>query len=58
MDVSEPEDYRDELSMTEDSTLALTNMDVEYDIQAVVNQWGGAGMIRLRRTWRQDGSFP
>ena len=45
--MSEPEDYRDELSLTEDPTLALTNMDVEYDIQAVVNHWGGAGMMQI-----------
>jgi len=47
MDVSEPEDYRDELSLEEDPTLASTNMDVEYDIQAVVNHWGGAGMMQI-----------
>ena len=47
MDVSEPEDYRDELSLEEDPTLASTNMDVSYDIQAVVNHWGGAGMMQI-----------
>ena len=47
MDVSEPEDYRDELSLEEDPTLASTNLDVEYEIQAVVNHWGGAGMMQI-----------
>ncbi len=47
MDVSEPEDYRDELTLEQDPTLASTNMDVEYDIQAVVNHWGGAGMMQI-----------
>ena len=47
MDVSEPEDYRDELSLSEDPTLDSTNMDVEYDIQAVVNHWCGAGMMQI-----------
>jgi acetyl esterase/lipase len=47
MDVSEPEDYRDELSLEEDPTLASTNMDVAYDVQAIVNHWGGAGMMQI-----------
>jgi len=47
MDVSEPEDYRDELTEAEDPTLASTNMDVEFDIQSVVNHWGGAGMMQI-----------
>ena len=47
MDVSEPEDYRDELTLEDDPTLASTNMDVAYDIQAVVNHWGGAGMMQI-----------
>jgi len=47
MDVSEPEDYRDEISLEEDPTLVSTNLDVEYEIQAVVNHWGGAGMIQF-----------
>ena len=47
MDVSEPEDYRDELTLEEDPTLASTNLDIEYDIQAVVNHWGGAGMMQI-----------
>ena len=47
MDVSEPEDYRDELSLEEDPTLETTNLDVTYDIQAVVNHWGGAGMMQI-----------
>lgn len=46
MDVSEPEDYRDEL-LEDDPTLASTNLDVEYEIQAVVNHWGGAGMMQI-----------
>ena len=47
MDVSEAEDYRDELTLEEDPTLESTNMDVDYDIQAVVNHWGGAGMMQI-----------
>lgn len=47
MDVSEPEDYRDELSLEEDPTLASTNINVAYEIQAVVNHWGGAGMMQI-----------
>ena len=46
MDVSEPEDYRDEISLEDDPTLAMTT-DVEYEIQAVVNHWGGAGMMQI-----------
>ena len=47
MDVSDPEDYRDELTLEEDPTLASTNMDTQYEIQAVVNHWGGAGMMQI-----------
>lgn len=47
MDVSEPEDYRDELTLEEDPTLVSTNMDVAYDVQAIVNHWGGAGMMQI-----------
>ena len=47
MDVTGPEAYRDELTLEEDPTLASINTEIQYDIQAVVNYWGGASMVRI-----------
>lgn len=47
---SQPEDFTTELSANEDSTLASTNLTVDYEVQAVVNHWGGPGTLNLLET--------
>ena len=47
MDVTGPEDYRDELTIEEDPTLASINPETQYEIQAVVDYWGGADMVHI-----------
>ena len=38
--ISDPEDFRDEISATDDPTLSTTNLDVSYEIQSMVYFWG------------------
>lgn len=38
--VSQPEDFRDELTLEQDPTLATTNLDVNYDIKTIIDLWG------------------
>ena len=43
--VTEPEDYRDEITVTEDPTLATTNLGVDADVHTIIDHWGGTVMI-------------
>lgn len=45
--VSEPEDYRDELSTEEDSTLESTNLDQEYQVKTIIDLWGSNVALRI-----------
>ena len=38
--ISSLEDFRDEISLTDDPTLATTNLDQTYEIQSIVDHWG------------------
>ncbi len=38
--ISEPEDFRDEISLDIDPTLASTNLNVSYDIKTILDFWG------------------
>jgi len=38
--VSNLEDFRDEISITDDPTLATTNLDQTYEIKSIVDFWG------------------
>ncbi len=38
--VSSPEDFRDELSGTDDPTLTSTNLDQSYNVHTIINHWG------------------
>lgn len=38
--VSNQEDFRDEISLTDDPTLATTNLDQTYEIKSIVDYWG------------------
>ena len=40
MGVSNPEDYRDELSIEQDPTLTSTNLEQEYEVRTIINLWG------------------
>lgn len=39
--ISKPEDYRDELSTTQDSSLATTNLNQTYRVKTILDFWGG-----------------
>jgi acetyl esterase/lipase len=39
--ISNQEDYRDELSNTQDPTLATTNLDQTYRVRTILDFWGG-----------------
>ena len=38
--ISNPEDFRDEIEVSEDPTLSSTNLDQSYKIQTIVDFWG------------------
>jgi len=38
--ISNQEDFRDEISLTDDPTLATTNLDKTYEINSIVDFWG------------------
>lgn len=46
MGVSDPADFRDELTADEDSTLATTNLEQTGKVAAVLDFWGGSEAIR------------
>ena len=45
--VTEPEDYTNELTTTEDPTLTSTNLQADPTIHTIIDHWGGAGLIEL-----------
>lgn len=47
--LSDPEDYRDELTVAEDPTLAQTQLEARADVAAVIDLWGTKGMLDLLR---------
>ena len=53
--ITEPEDYRDELSMEEDPTLASTNPTASSRVVAILDYWGGATLVTsLDRIYGRD----
>jgi para-nitrobenzyl esterase len=48
--VTEPEDYKNELTELEDTTLQTTNLSYDSHVHTVINHWGGPGMITLLET--------
>lgn len=40
LSISNPEDFRDELTITQDSTLHTTHIDETYQIKTLINLWG------------------
>lgn len=38
--ISEPEDYRDELSVTQDPTLSTTNLNQNFKVETIIDFWG------------------
>ncbi|MEL7222850.1 MAG: prolyl oligopeptidase family serine peptidase, partial [Bacteroidota bacterium] len=38
--VSNPEDFRDEITLSEDPTLATTNLEQDYRVRTILNFWG------------------
>ena len=38
--VSEPEDFTDEISSTEDTTLSTTNLNSTYQVKTIIDHWG------------------
>ena len=45
--VANPEDFRDELSLEDDPTLATTNLEQDDSVHTVVNFWGSAAMMSV-----------
>lgn len=45
--VTDPEDFRDELSEGDDSTLASTHLDERSDVRTVLDHWGGIEHLRI-----------
>lgn len=39
--ISNQEDFRDEITLTEDPTLSATNLDETYEVRSLVDLWGG-----------------
>lgn len=39
--ISNQEDFRDEISLIDDPTLATTNLDQTYDVKSLIDFWGG-----------------
>jgi len=38
--ISNPEDFRDEISLEDDPTLSTTNLDATYDVKSMIYFWG------------------
>ena len=43
--ISDPEDFRDEISITDDPTLSTTNLDQTYNVRSMVHFWGSTGVL-------------
>ena len=60
--ISNQEDYRDELSITQDPTLATTNLNQTYQVKTLLDFWGGkTGLDILEELYvkqRFNGSNP
>jgi acetyl esterase/lipase len=50
MGVTNPEDYRDELSITQDSTLADTEIMQDYKVHTILNFWGSKASVDILDT--------
>ena len=48
---SNPDDYVDELSVSEDPTLQSTNLSQEFQVQTVLDFWGGRASVDILRLW-------
>ncbi len=44
---TDPADYRDELSLDADPTLAGTHLDARSDVATVIDHWGGPGLVDI-----------
>jgi len=60
--VSNQEDYRDELNLSQDTTLSTSNLEQAYEIQSIIDFWGTkAGLNALELIYghqRFDGNDP
>ncbi len=45
--VTDPEDFRDELSPEDDSTLETTHLDAASDVHTIIDHWGGITHMEL-----------
>ncbi|CAL2103841.1 Alpha/beta hydrolase [Tenacibaculum sp. 190130A14a] len=53
--VSNQEDYRDELNISEDSTLSTTNLNQSYTIQSIIDFWGTkVGVDAVENIYKQE----
>lgn len=43
--ISNPADFRDEISIIDDATLSTTNLDQRYDVKSIVHFWGSNGKL-------------
>jgi acetyl esterase/lipase len=43
--VTDQEDFRDELTVTQDPTLASTNLDQPAEIHTIIEHWGGSAQV-------------
>ena len=47
--ISNQEDFRDEISLTDDPTLATTNLDQTYEIKSIVDFWGSNTALEVHK---------
>ena len=45
--VSELGDYKDEINLSEDSTLSTTNLSQNYEVQTILDFWGSSASIEI-----------
>ena len=45
--VSELGDYKDEINLSEDSTLSTTNLSQNYEVQTILDFWGSNASIEI-----------
>lgn len=45
--VSDQEDFRDEITLTDDPTLSTTNLDEAFEVKSIVNYWGSNVKLEL-----------
>ena len=60
--ISNLEDFRDEISLTDDPTLATTNLDQTYEIKSIIDFWGSNAALEAHEiiygTHRFDNDDP